>query len=441
VVLKLLAAQSIITQKQARIAAAKRLPRQINQQLAQSRYPAFMSVVKRQLKRDYSEDDLKTIGLKIFTTLVPVVQKAAEDAVVAEMRILETQYKLPKGKLQSAVMVVSPQEGEVLAVIGGRNPRYQGFNRALDAFRAVGSLVKPAVYLSALLKSDRYTLTTLINDQAVEIKNSDGSIWAPKNYDNVAHGQVPLFEALAKSYNLATVHLGMDVGLDSVILSLRKLGVIKPIKPYPSMLLGTLEMSPYEVAQMYQTYASGGFFAPLRSIRSVLDANNQPLNRYPLAIEKRFETAPMILINRAMQAVIDFGSAKAVRRYVSDSISLAGKTGTTNDARDSWFAGFGGDKVGVVWVGFDDNRSTKLSGARGALKIWGRIMQQVGISSYALPSAEAVHWVAVDPNRHLKVDDGCDEKVTFPYVVGSEPQALAPCAQKSESDWFDRWFE
>jgi len=438
IVLKQMRDQQVISSTEMKRALTQRLPKKAGQRLAQSRYPAFLSLVKQQLTRDYDETDLKTTGLKIFTTLKPNVQQAAENALVSELKQLERQYRLKRGKLQGAVIVVSPQEGEVLAVVGDRKTRYQGFNRALHAYRPIGSLIKPAVYLTALQKD--YTLTTSINDSAVTLKTHDGTLWKPKNYDSKTHGATPLYQALAKSYNLATVHLGMDVGLESVILTLRRLGYEKPISPLPSLLLGTTEMSPYEVAQMYQTYASGGYYAPLRAIRSVLDAHNEPLNRYPLTVDERLDSASVILVNHAMRGVIELGSGRGLRKWLPEEVVIAGKTGTTNDTKDSWFAGFGSDKVGVVWVGYDNNRPTKLTGSKGAMRVWGKMMQQVGINAYFPPVAQNIHWLPVNPQLNLLAPEGCEEQVTMPYIIGTEPQDYAECAS-TEKGWLDQWFQ
>ena len=438
IVLKQMRDQQVISTAEMNKALKQALPKAAGQRLAQSRYPAFLALVKQQLTRDYDEADLKTTGLKIFTTLKPNVQHNAESALVSQLKQLEREYRLQRGKLQGAVMVVSPQEGEVLAMVGDRRTRYPGFNRALHAYRPIGSLVKPAVYLTALQKN--HTLTSALDDSVVALESPDGSVWKPKNYDGKAHGATPLYLALAKSYNLATVRLGMDVGLESVILTLRRLGYEKPIVPFPSVLLGTTEMSPYEVAQMYQTYASGGYFARLRAIRSVLDAHNQPLNRYPLTVDARLDSASVLLINHAMRGVIEMGSGRGLRKWISKDIVLVGKTGTTNDSRDSWFAGFGGDKVGVVWVGYDDNRPTKLTGSKGAMRVWGKMMQQTGIVSYSPPIVPQVHWLPVNPQLDLLAPEACEEHIMMPYVMGTEPQEYAVCTS-TEKGWLDRWFQ
>jgi penicillin-binding protein 1B len=251
-----------------------------------SRYPAFVDLVRRQLRRDYRDEDLRGEGLRIFTTLDLRTQRIAEGALKKRIARLERGKSKTGGgvkvELEGAVIVTAPQSGEALAVVGGRHQGRAGFNRALDAVRPVGSLIKPAVYLAALERPRRYTLASAISDEPVTIRGDSGSLWRPKNYDDTTHGRISLYEALVKSYNLATVRLGMEIGLDEVTESLQRLGIERPLKPYPSLLLGAAELSPVEVTQMYQTLAGGGFRVPVRAIREVTSARGEPLSRYPL---------------------------------------------------------------------------------------------------------------------------------------------------------------
>ena len=426
-VLDVLVDQGVVDAAQAQ--QAKQVPLEVVGRSSPSRssYPAFIDLVKRQLKRDYREEDLVTEGLRIFTTLDPWAQRQAEAALANRLDELESSRGMTAGTLNGAVVVVTPQDGEVLALAGGRDADYAGFNRALDAMRPIGSLVKPAVYLTALQQPERYALTTLLNDSALSLKAGDGSTWRPQNYDKTEHGAVPLRIALAKSYNLATVRLGLDVGVDSVIDTLRALGVSEPMDPYPSIFLGALALSPLEVAQVYQTFASAGFRSPLRSIREVLDLSGKPLQRYPLTVRKAGQAAPFYLVNKAMQSVVAEGTASYAGSALP-GLGLAGKTGTTDNLRDSWFAGFSGDLVGVVWVGRDDNKPSKLSGSSGALRVWVDMMKGINPSPLTLTPPENIQEIAIDPASGLLAGAGCASAVTTPFVRGYTPKQLAPCA-------------
>ncbi|MBK1703280.1 penicillin-binding protein 1B [Halochromatium glycolicum] len=339
-------------------------------------YPSFIQLVRRQLQRDYREEDLRSEGLRIFTTLDPLIQTQTETAVQTRLPKLDAQRGYKRGTLETAAVVTSVSQGEVLALVGGRDTDYAGFNRALDAVRSVGSAIKPVVYLTALSQPERFSLLTPIADRPISLRIG-GQLWQPKNYDRRTHGTVPLYRALAKSYNLATINLGLQVGVDHVADMLGRLGVVRPVKRVPAMLLGSVSLPPIELAQVYQTIAAGGFRAPLRAIREVLDAAGKPLNRYPLAVEPVVSSDAAYLTQWAMRKVVEQGTATWLNQKLPEDLQVAGKTGTTNDMRDSWFAGFSSDRVVVVWVGRDDNKPMGLTGSSGALRVWGDIMASI----------------------------------------------------------------
>jgi penicillin-binding protein 1B len=345
-----------------------------------SEYPAFIQLVRRQLRRDYREQDLRSEGLRIFTTLDPLTQAHVEDAVRERLPRLDRSRRLSVGTLETAAVVTSVAQGEVLAIVGGRDTDYAGFNRALDAVRPIGSLIKPVIYLRALSQPERYSLATPIQDRPVNLRVA-GKMWRPKNYDHSVHGTIPLYRGLVKSYNLATVNLGLDLGIDDVASFLKDLGAVREIDTVPAMLLGSVSLPPVEVAQVYQTIAAEGFRAPLRAIREVLDASGRPLNRYPLAVESVVSAEAAYLTQWAMRRVVTQGTATWLKQRLPGGLTVAGKTGTTNDMRDSWFAGFTGDKVVVAWVGRDDNKPMGLSGSTGALRVWGDIVASIDTQS------------------------------------------------------------
>ncbi|MEW8431061.1 MAG: penicillin-binding protein 1B, partial [gamma proteobacterium symbiont of Ctena orbiculata] len=273
-ILQLMADQGVITRQQAQQAGQQ--PLGVEQgDLQSSGSPAFMDLVKRQLRRDYKEDDLSAGGLRIFSTMDPWFQQQAEASLSQQLKELEGQQGMAAGTLQGALTLADTETGEVLAVVGDRNPRYAGFNRALDAVRPVGSLIKPAVYLSALTHPGDYHLLTPLEDIPIQIKGANGEIWTPRNYDNQSHEGVTLEQALTQSFNQATVRLGLSVGLDRVIDNLHRLGIRRPLQTYPSLLLGAVSLSPLEMTQMYQVLANGGFGATLKSIRDVTDADGE----------------------------------------------------------------------------------------------------------------------------------------------------------------------
>ncbi len=388
-----------------------------------SKFPAFMDLVRRQLSRDYREEDLRTAGLQIFTTLDPQKQRSSEQALSGRLSRLEKHRGWPSGRLQGAVIVTGTETGEVLALVGGRDPRYAGFNRALEARRPIGSLVKPAVYLTALGHPERYHVLTPLNDRPLKLKNRQGTIWVPHNYSGTFHGTVPLYQALAQSYNLATVRLGMDMGIAEISQTLKELGVEGTIPAYPSLFLGAIDLSPLEITQMYQTLASGGFYTPLRAIREVLTAGGRPLKRYGLAVRQVVPPAPNFLINYLLTEVVREGTARELVAELPRAMPLAGKTGTTNGLRDSWFAGFGGDVLAVVWVGRDDNRPAGLSGASGAMKVWADVMKGISPSPVSLTPPAGIEWRWIDPMSRKQTDPECPGAHVYPFMPASrEPE-------------------
>ena len=396
-------------------------------------YPAFVDLVKRQLQRDYREEDLTSEGLRVFTTLDPWAQREAQRLVDEQISRLDKTAGRSDNQLQGAVVLTSAQGGEVQALVGGKSARFVGFNRALDAIRPIGSLVKPAVYLTALSRPDRYHLLTPLEDEAITLRGRDGQVWQPDNYDRETHGRVALHDALTRSLNLATVHLGLDLGLDAVIETLRSLGVEREIAPLPSLLLGAVSASPIEVAQIYQTLASGGFRSPLRAIREVLTETGEPLQRYPLTVNRAADAGPVFLLGRNLVEVVRMGTGRGLSSYLGERFEVAGKTGTTNDLRDSWFAGFTGDRVGVVWIGRDDNGPTGLTGSSGALPVWGRLMRSLQATSVSLTTPESVDYQWILPESGLLADRQCPGAVAFPFVKGSGPREWSACAQRAES--------
>ncbi len=409
-----------------------------------ARYPAFLELVRRQLSLEYPEEALTSEGLKIFTTLDIRVQDALERTVSRIVPRLEKGYRT--SRLETATVVTRRSSGEIVALVGGRDPRQAGLNRALDSARPIGSLIKPAVYLTALMQPERYTLITPLPDTPVRIHNHDGTYWKPHNYDRKSHGQVPLYQALVHSYNLATVHLGMDVGLAHVARTIRQLGVRRPLKLYPSMLLGATEMTVLEVTQMYQTLANQGFAMPLRAIHAVLSNDGTPLQRYPLSLRQTIDSAPVYLLDTILEEVVRSGTARSAYRVLPDHLKVAGKTGTTNDLRDSWFAGFSGDYLAVTWIGRDDNRPTRLTGATGALQIWARLFGRISREPLTLPPPEEVEWVWIDPKTGWRADADCPGAQRFPFIRGSAPEQVAPCHRPPRPSpaplprWLERWF-
>lgn len=408
--------------------------------LSSNRYPGFMDLVKRQLSEIYQESDLREEGLKIYTTLDPQLQYRLEQASQEQVAQLSGQQK--QTKLQTAAIVSAVGSGEIVALLGDKNPQYQGFNRALDAVRPIGSLIKPAIYLTALSHPERYHLANLLSDQPFKLEFTNGQSWQPQNFDKQAHGNVPLIESLSRSYNLATARLGLDLGVGSVHETLAKLGVKAKLNPYPSLFLGAQSLSPYEVSQMYLTIANQGFNIPLRAIREVTTAKGEILNRYPFAVEQTVAPEAVFLLQHALQDVMRNGTGQSAYRQLPSSLDVAGKTGTTNDNRDSWFAGFSGDYLNVVWLGTDNNEATAFTGSTGALKIWTDFMRRVPQSSVKMVQMDQLEYEWFDTETGKRTDQHCEGAIRLPYwKTGSElPYQSCDEGFSRFKGWIKSWF-
>lgn len=426
--LSLMRDQNFITEDQFLQAKIEPLGVGAKPSMGTTRYPAFFGLVRKQLLQYYQEEDLRSEGLQIFTTLDPRTQAAAETALATQLARMDKRGSNDDARLEGAVVVTDSQNGEVQAVVGGRDASYPGFNRALDAHRSIGSLMKPAVYLAALSDPNRqYTLITPLDDSPLVWEEPGRPAWAPMNYDKANHGDVPLRTALANSYNIATARIGLDLGVNHVLEMASSLGTGEPIPPYASSVLGAVPMSPLDVTQMYQTIANGGFRVPLRAIREVLTASGTPLQRYQLSVKQVADAAPVYLLTTAMQGVVREGTAKALVNYVPAELNVAGKTGTSDDARDAWFAGFTGDRVAVVWVGYDDNSPTHFTGSGGAMPIWGQLMSRLNPEPLIPPVPENVEMVWIDAANGLRADPACPEAVELPFITGTAPTEQSPC--------------
>lgn len=441
-ILDQLVQQGVIEQSAASAVKARPLNIIKKRTTSVSTHPAFIELVRRQLREYYRESDLTSEGLKIFTTMSPLLQKEIEQTVEQRVNQLDKQRQL-HGQLQSAAIITNVTSGEVLAMVGDRNPRFDGFNRALDAARPIGSLMKPVIYLSALKRKQQYNWLTSILDDEISLKAKDGNIWSPKNYDGESHGDVPLIAAMTQSYNQATVRLGLEVGFPAINDTLLRLGIKRDIPPYPAILLGATEMTPFEVAQLYQTIAANGFRSPVRAIREVLDSKGQPLRRYPIQVEQAFDSNLVQTLNSGLAQVIEQGTARSVRSRLPGDMLFGGKTGTTNDTRDSWFAGFSASHLGVVWLGTDDNLPTGLSGSSGALSLWGDIFVRLSTNGLSFDASEELEFHWVDPVARKLSEQGCDGAMILAFLPGTAPTEKVECASgaRGKIDKTINWFK
>lgn len=379
-------------------------------QMNYSKTPAFMGLVKTEIGYRFKEEEERTgkdflsgNGIRIFTSLDPQAQVAAEKAVTEEIAAIEKERK--KKNLEAAMIVSSWRTGEVSAVVGSSNPRYDGYNRVLDARRQVGSLIKPFVYLTAFHQG--YHLGSIVNDSAVKVKLPNGDMWAPQNDDKKFRGPIRVIRAMASSLNVPTVRIGMGAGLDNVVNTLKAAGYKRNLSLYPSLVLGTPEITPYELNSMYVGMATEGIYRDLTTLRTI-EKDGQIVyqrggNRSPRTLDPKDTYLAIYGMTEATRS----GTGRRIGSMFPN-VTIASKTGTTNDFRDSWTVGMDSDELATVWVGYDNNKSTGLYGSTGAMRLYGAYLQERGVNSLELKRPEGIVFVNFD-NQGNVLADGCEE--------------------------------
>ena len=412
--------QSLIEESDFHAAVARDLD--VTSRRAGSYFAGFLDLVRRQLAEHYAAADLETHGLSVFTSLDPTVQATAEEVAATQLESLQA----GRAALDTALVVTTPHDAEVKALVGGREP---GFNRALDARRPVGSLIKPAAYLAAL-ESGAFTLTTTISDDPIEVELYDGSVWSPQNFDEEFHGQITVARALADSVNTATVRLGLATGLERTAAMLQRLGLEQRPQAYPSLLLGAIELTPFEIAAVYNTLANGGFRQSLNAVRAVMAADGQLLQRSRIGLEQVADSADVYALNSALIEVMRSGTGKTAAARLPASLVTAGKTGTSDDFRDSWFAGFSGEHLAVVWIGNDANEAIGLTGATGAGRVWSALLAQLTTRSIATPAPAGVELAWIDLDTGLVTDADCPEAAHLAVRSSQRPLTARSCGSE-----------
>ena len=424
-VLRLLQQQQVIDQELYDMLSARPLGVQPRGGVI-SPQPAFMQMVRQELQSKLGDKVKDLSGVKIFTTFDSVAQDAAEKAAVEGIPALKKQRKL--SDLETAMVVVDRNTGEVRAMVGGAEPQYAGYNRAMQARRSIGSLAKPATYLTALSQPNLYRLNTWIADAPISLRQPNGQVWSPQNDDKQFSGQVMLVDALTRSMNVPTVNLGMALGLPAIVDTWQKLGVSKDqLHPVPAMILGALNLTPIEVAQAFQTIASGGNRAPLSALRSVIAEDGSVLYQSFPQAERAVPAQAAYMTLWTMQQVVQRGTGRQLgAKY--PGLHLAGKTGTTNNNVDTWFAGIDGREVVITWVGRDNNQPTKLYGASGAMSIYQRYLANQSPVPLNLVAPEDIVDMGVDGSGNFVCGGGMR---TLP-VWTTNPDSLCQQSQPEQ---------
>lgn len=434
-VLRLMMQQNTLTASEYDEAANRPLDIQDNPRIA-SRQPAYFQQLNIELREKVGHAFQSQNGLRVFTSLDPVSQHELENAISSRIPQLA---KTAGKELEAAAIAVDRHSGEIRAMVGGKRTGYDGFNRALNASRQIGSLAKPAVYLTALSQPEKYNLATTLQDKPISLKGSQGNVWSPRNYDRKFRGDVPLYSALSRSLNVPTVQLGMQLGIPNVVNTLEKLGVDRAeVRPVPSMFLGSFTLTPFQVAQMYQTLTNSGRKADLSALRSVIDLDGEVLYESIPRVKQTVDQQAAWLTTYAMKR----GVMEGTGRYLNNRFAwaaLAGKTGTSNDTRDSWFVGVDGREVTTIWLGRDDNKPTKLTGSSGALRVYSDYLESRIPEKLSLPWPRGITTVGVRamPDGALEID--CASQTKLP--VWDVNQTFKQHCENQSKGWIQNLFD
>ncbi|MFH1016681.1 MAG: PBP1A family penicillin-binding protein, partial [Pseudomonadota bacterium] len=418
VVLKILKDRKKITEKE--FAAALHEKLQPRGQTRDERVaPYFLDYVQAELKERFSEDALQTEGYEIHTMLDPALQALAEKAAVAGLKELD---KKNPG-LDLAMVVLQPRTGFIKAMVGGRDYGKSQYNRVTLSRRQIGSLVKPFIAAAALSPPAEgeppvATAATLLEDKPTTF-SFEGKDWSPKNYERKYFGTVTLRRALENSLNVATVNLASMVGVASIGSELRRFGFEVPLS-VPSIALGALSAPPIAVARAYTAFVNAGAMVSPQGISAVLDSDGQRLEQRSMEVDQILSPDVAFLVTNLLRGVVERGTARKVPAWGLRR-PLAGKTGTTDDNRDSWFVGYSPSLLAAVWVGRDDNVPTGLTGASGALTVWIRFMaealKRVPQEEFEIPPG--IQWF--DIVRELGCREGQGEILHEAFLQGTEP--------------------
>jgi penicillin-binding protein 1B len=442
-ILRLMLEQDMLSLAEFKLAVNANLAVTTKKQLKKKKYPAYLQLVKQELSQLVTSD-LQQSGIRVFTGFSHRSQQLVEKTLSHQLPILEKKHK--QRSLQAAMLVTDIDSGEIRAVAGDRVSGYAGFNRALNAKRPVGSLIKPAIYLAALERYEEYNLATLLDDKAITLKRAtngdknDSGQWRPKNYDGKYRGQVSLIDGLVKSLNVPTVNLGMSLGLDKVTDAIHVLGHQQEIIMRPAMLLGSMNMSPFEINQLYLPIAANGYFKQGHAITHIVSAHGETLWQSMNETQQRLSSHSVYLLNYALGKVAKVGTAKSLTWRLADK-NIAGKTGTSNDLRDSWFIGYDDKHLVTTWLGKDNNESTGLTGSSGALPLFAHFMKAQGVVERTDMMPNGVAMTLFESSTGLAVKEQCDNTISYPAITAGIVRSDNCIKEKEDKrSWFEKLF-
>ncbi|HVR40668.1 MAG TPA: PBP1A family penicillin-binding protein [Thermoanaerobaculia bacterium] len=431
IVLKLMLDQNKITREEFDAALAS--PLSVTRFPKTSRSaPFFVDLVMKQLNETYPDTQLKTEGLRIFTTLDTIMQRSAEQSLdrgIADLTKRYAHIRKSPVPLEGVIVTIQPGTGYVKALVGGRSYSKTQFNRAIQAKRQPGSLFKPFVYITAMDPArgeQALTAATVLDDSPISVQ-SGNAVWRPQNYDNRYHGPVTVREALAHSYNIPAVRAAINAGVPNVIKTAANIGVESRLQPYPSVSLGSFEVTPLEIAYAYSVFANLGVKAEPVSILAVVTRDGEVKESRQVKMKRVAPASVCYVMDEILKDVFDYGTAGKARSFGFER-PFSGKTGTTNNYRDAWFIGYSPRILSLVWVGFDDGRSVHLAGGDACVPIWCSHMNRIGglIPDVDWRRPEDVVEREIDPESGMLATPYCPDTRSEIFVEGTEPQSVCP---------------
>jgi penicillin-binding protein 1B len=390
----------------------------------------FADYVQRFAEDRIGDGKLYRAGYRIYTSLDPFHQAAAEAAVAQGLAEIEQAGRKTGEPLQAALVAVDPATGELTAMVGGRGYGETQFNRAADARRQPGSALKPFVLLAAMQQTakekGKVTLATTISGEPISVPTAEGT-WTPANFEGKQYGTITVRRTIEESVNTATVRLATEVGLPQVVSAARDAGITSPLSPVPSLALGSFEVTPVELAYAYATLASGGRRHKPFPLEAIVGPGGETVYAGKAGGEQAVDPRAAWLVTYALEGAVERGTGRAARAS-GIGFPVAGKTGTTDNYRDSWFAGYTPEVACVVWVGKDSGKDTGLSGAGGALRIWTRFMKAMypAAGPRALAVPQGVVTAVIDPASGYLATTACPEQFNEAFIEGTAPKETCP---------------
>ena len=441
-ILRLMFEQNLLSVKEFEQTLTSSLSIRKNRRFKADKYPAFLQLVKRELNQHLSTYQQK-MGIRVFTGFSHVSQQLLEESIASQLTQLEKSHN--QKDLQAAMIVTDIASAEIRALVGDRQSGFAGFNRALDAKRPVGSLIKPAIYLAALERFEQFNLASLLADEPITLRSDagnsgQGTKWQPKNYDGKYRHQVPLIDGLVKSLNIPTVNLGMSLGLENVADAIHLLGFEDDIVTRPSMLLGAINMSPVQINQMYLTVARQGELEQVHAIDKIVSSYGETLWQFEPVATKVISTNAAYLMDYALMQVALTGTAKSLTWRLKNS-KVAGKTGTSNDLRDSWFVGFDAKNLVTTWLGKDNNKTTGLTGSSGALLLFTEFIKKQGVVNKSSSQPEAIAMTIFEAQTGNAVTSDCANTVTYPAIIAGISVSKGCLKERTDGQsWLEKLF-